>query len=162
MTTAFRASPDLDNLEPSADSETRKLSMEEYVVNFSKSDVKFKGGGYLRIWGDYKSRRLEEYHLVSNVELLDQSTIQISFQSGNRLRIWKPETIFDAPTFMKVLKAERIKWEWYDNKNNKRYYYEYWVEGNGIRTKTDYDWKSYKIDTMLGDPAIFMYNADAL
>jgi hypothetical protein len=156
MSSALQASRDLDNLEPSRNSETRKLTPNQYIKHFQKSELKFVGGP-LQIWGDFKSRKLEDNHTIKDIRLLDKRTMKISFQSGNNLTIWNPEIIFDAPTFMKVLKAERIRWEWNEPKSKKKFYYEYQIEGENIRTKTDFDWKSYDIDTLLGAPAIFMY-----
>jgi hypothetical protein len=157
LSTAINASPDLDNIDPSGDSDTRKLSPQEYVDSFSKSDQKFKGGS-LKIWGDFRSRSLEEHHLISNLSYLDSEAIQIDFHSGNKLTIWEPDVVFEASRFMKILSASRVRWEWNDSKKDRRFYYDYRVEGRDIKTSTDFDWKSYDIDTLLGEPAIVMIN----
>lgn len=157
LSTALNATPDLDNINPGEDSTTRKLLPQEFTAVFSKRENRFRGGT-LRIWGDFKSRCLEQEHFISKLKYSEPKTLQIYFHSGCKLTIWEPDVVFEASSFMKIVSASRVKWEWIDSQKSKNFYFDYRHEGRSIKTSTDFNWKSYKIDTMIGEPAILMVN----
>jgi hypothetical protein len=154
--TTVRASPELDNLEPTENSDFRKLTIAEYLDKFKNGDRLFNGG-LIRIWGDFKSRKLDKFNEIQTVKKIDLEKFQINFVGGNQLTIWNPEIILESLSYLKILKAERIRWEWHDQ-NGTENYYDYSIIDNKIKTVTNTDWISYKIDTLLGVPAIEMIN----
>jgi len=155
--TAVNASPDLDNLEPASDSDFRKLNAQEYFEKFSSGDKLFSGG-YIRIWGDFRSRQLDIHNEISRVKLDMSDVLVIEFTNSNKLTIVNPKTIFESTSYLKILEASEIIWEWIDKNSDQRFYFNYLVNKRSIKTKTNSDWKSYKIDTILGQPAIFIFN----
>lgn len=157
FSTALNASPDLDNLEPTADSDFRKLDTQEYFEKFTTGN-RLCSGGYIRIWGDFRSRQLDIYNEISQVKLDMSDVLTIEFTNNNKVTIVNPKAIYESTTYLKILEASEIIWEWVDNETNKKLYFNYRVEKRSIRTKTNSDWKSYKIDTLLGEPAIFIFN----
>ena len=155
--TAVKATPDLDNLEPTSDSDFRKLNANDYFENSSKGDRLFSGG-FIRIWGDFRSRQLNIHNEISQVKLDMSDVLVIEFTNNNKVTIVNPKTIFESASYLKILEATEIIWEWIDTDSNQRFYFNYLVNKRSIKTKTNSDWKSYKIDTILGQPAIFIFN----
>jgi len=154
--TAVNASPDLDNLEPASDSDFRKLNAQEYFEKFASGDKLFSGG-YMKIWGDFRSRQLDIFNEISLVKLNMSDVLMIEFTNGNKVTIVNPKTIFESTTYLKILEAKEIIWEWIDKNSNQRFYFNYLVNKRSIKTKTNSDWRSNKIDTILRQPAIFIY-----
>jgi len=155
--TAVRASPELDNLEPTENSDFRKLTISQYIDKFIKGDRLLKGG-QIRIWGDFKSRQLDIFNELESAKQIDVDKLQINFSGERQLTIWNPGTIHESLTYLKILKADRIKWEWQDENGTKNYY-DYWIKGNKIKTETNTDWDIYNIDTSTGAlPLEIIYN----
>jgi hypothetical protein len=155
--TAINASPDLDNLEPTSDSYFRKLNTQEYFEKLTNGDKLFSGG-YIRIWGDFRSRQLDIFNEINRVRLDMSDVLVIEFTNDNKVTIVNPNTIFESTSYLKILEATEIIWEWIDKDSKERFYFNYLVNKRSIKTKTNSDWKSYKIDTILGQPAIFIFN----
>ena len=149
------ASPDLDNLAPTSNSNYRKLTAREYFDLHQKGELLFKGGS-LRIWGDFRERQLETAHLIDRVQLDEPNTLQLLFSSGNRLTIHKPETILESPTYLKILSANSIKWEWFDEQQKRTCYFSYHLQNSRISTYTNSSWESHDMDILLGEPAVVM------
>ncbi len=153
----IHASPELNNLDPHPDSKTKKLSIDEFMNKYKNSDNHFLGGR-IKIWGDFKSRELDSFNKIEKIEYLDTQRIIITFDSGNKLTVWNPKIIFQAPTFLKILNSNRIKWEWVDTKTGKKHFFDYRLINDKIVTETNSDWKSYEIDTLLSHPALLLVN----
>jgi hypothetical protein len=155
--TAVNASPDLDNLEPASNSDFRRLNAQEYFENFARGDKLFSGG-YMKIWGDFRSRQLDIFNEISCVKLNMPDVLVIEFRNDNKVTIVNPKTIFESTSYLKILQATEIVWEWIDKDSNKRFNFNYLVNKRFIKTRTNSDWKSNKIDMTLGQPAIFIFN----
>lgn len=153
---AVHASPDMDNLEPSGDSDVRRVKVKEYVDLVNNRGSIFKGG-CIRIWGDWKDRNLEQIHTIEQARYLDSENIlQITFKDKSQVSIWTPQIITESPTYLKILKADKIKWEWPTDNHAVKSYYVYHRENKIIRTETNTDWKADKMDILLGEPALLL------
>ena len=159
--TAVHASPDLDNLEPTKDSETKKINPDEIVEQLKNQDNLFKGGT-LRIYGDWFGKPHDNYHTLKSAEFnIQQNRLTLFFNEGEKLEVYNPRNILEASTFLKVIDADRIKLTWYyygkaQDKEN-QYYLDYKVNNNKILTETDVDWYKPVFDVSLGKPALMIY-----
>jgi len=159
--TAIHASPDLDNLKPTKDSETKRRSPEEYVELIANKDNLFKGGTF-RIFGDWFGKPYDNYHEIESAEFDKQlKLLTLNFNEGEKLEIYNPRHILEASTFLKVIKADRIKLTWFyygkpQTKEN-QYFLDYTLNDNTITTNTDVDWYKPIFDVSLGDPTLMVY-----
>ncbi|AHM59279.1 hypothetical protein D770_05060 [Flammeovirgaceae bacterium 311] len=153
---AVHTSPDMDNLEPSGNSEVRRVNIREYVGFVNNGEDLFKGG-YLRIWGDWKGRDLEQIHSIKEARYVNSENLfQIIFQDESQVSVWNPQIITESPTYLKILKAGKVRWEWKSSNHSDKSYYDYFRENKRIRTETNTDWKDDPIDVLLGEPALLI------
>lgn len=153
---ALKASPDMDNLDPSDDSMVRKVSVKEFVDFVNEGNNFFKGRN-IRIWGDWNGRKLENIHQLKRAKYKDgERLLEIAFRDKSQVYIWNPQRIIETDTYLKILKADKVRWEWKSINQKSVFYYDYRVENGKIKTGTNSDWKGDEMDTLLGEPAIFM------
>ena len=153
---AVQASPDMDNLEPLADGEVRQLSVTEYVALLNSGQSFFKGG-FIRLWGDWKGRRLEDVHEIRKVNYYaSEKLLRICFDHEAQLSLWNPQIITESPDYLKILKADRLRWEWKSGQHLYECYYDYSMEKNKIVIDTNTDWKGDGMDVLMGAPALMM------
>lgn len=159
--TFIHASPDLDNLEPTKDSATKRKSPEELVnqINLKENTCK---GGTIRIFGDWLGRPYDNYHELNTAQF-DQTLnlLTLHFTKGEQLEIYNPEHIFEASTFLKIVKADSIKLTFFDpNKTQTKenqYLRDYRLNDKKITTKASPNWYKPTFDVSLGEPALMIY-----
>ena len=159
--TAVHDSPDLDNLEPTKDSETKRRSPIEFVQLLENKDNLFKGGSF-RIFGDWFGKPYDNYHEIESAEFNDQlRRLTLNFKEGERLEIYNPKHIFEASTFLKIVQADRIKLTWFSYGKTKttenQNFLDYKLTGKKFTTETNVDWYKPIFDVSLGDPALMIY-----
>lgn len=159
--TTVHASPDLDNLEPTKDSETKRRSPEEFVRLLENKDNLFIGGSF-RIFGDWFGKPYDNYHEIENAELNNQlNRLTLNFKEGEKLEIYNPRYVFEASTFLKIVKADRIKLTWFYYGKTKttenQYFLDYTLTDKKIATETNVDWYKPIFDISLGDPALMIF-----
>ncbi|NHN24853.1 hypothetical protein FIA58_004105 [Flavobacterium jejuense] len=159
--TSVHASPDLDNLEPTNDSETKRRNPEEIVERIKNNDHLFKGGTF-RIYGDWFGKPYDNYHELKYAEFDKQlNRLTLVFKENERLEIYNPRHIFEASTFLKVVNADRITLTWFylgkTHVKENQYYLDYKRNNNKIVTQTDVDWYKPTFDVSLGEPALIIY-----
>lgn len=157
----IHASPDLDNLEPGPNSETKRRYPNEIVDLIDENANLFKGGS-LRIYGDWFGKPYDNHHKISKAQFDKISKIlTIEFNEKETLEIHNPRHIFEATTFLKVIGADRIKWSWYNYDKYKikenLYYLDYKKSSKNIQTDTNVDWYKPAFNVSLGDPALMIY-----
>jgi len=155
--TAIHATPTLDNLPLTDQTDIKQLSAQEFAEKFSNNKNIFTEG-IIRIWGDWEGRDLESINELSRVEYeMSEDILKIVFLNNNRLTIWGPDKVFESESYLKINEAEKIKWEWLSNIEKNSYnYFLYEIEGKKVRIKTNTNWNRNKYDTILGQPALFM------
>lgn len=106
---AVYASPELDNLEPEKDSHTKRRNPNELVQLLAKKESLIKGVTF-RIFGDWFGEPFNSYHEIISAQFDENFKIlTLNFRERTKLEIYNPEHIFESPTFLKIIKAERIK-----------------------------------------------------
>lgn len=99
--TAAHASSDLDNLELTSDSETKRRKPEELVELLAKEKKLFKGGSF-RIYGDWFGKPYDNYHKIESGQFDIQSNLMtLTFNEGVKLEIYNPKHIFESTSFFK-------------------------------------------------------------
>lgn len=153
--TAIHASPELDHLEPTKESETKRRNSEEIVERLKNNENLFNGGA-IRIYGDWIGKPYENFHNLKTAEFNNElNLLTLFFEENEKLEIYNPRNIFEAITFFKVIDADRIKFTWYNGKN--QYFYDYKPSNNKILTETNADEDKPLFDVSLGEPALMIY-----
>ncbi len=148
------SSSDMDQLIPVHGSGVRVLTIQEFVENFSKND-QLINSGKLKIWGDWNKRNLDIENKILEVSYLkEENCLQIIFENGNQFTIWNPRIIHEASTYLKIIKATKIKWEWDDQSQFQVYKF----KPDGIFTFTNSKWKIHEFDTSVSKAAFVLLN----
>jgi len=155
--TAIHATPTLDNLPLTDQTDVKQLSAQEFAERFSNKENIFTGG-IIRIWGDWEGRDLESINELSRVEHeMNEGILKIVFLNNNKLTIWHPDYVFESESYLKINEAEKIKWEWLSNIDKNSYnYFIYELDSKEVKIRTNTKLNSNKYDTILGQPALFM------
>lgn len=159
--TTIHASPELDNLEPSKNSETKRRSLEEFVELIKNKQNLCKGGTF-RIFNDWFGKPYDNFHKIESAEFNKESKcLTLNFNEGEQLEIYNPIDIFEASTFLKVVKADRIKltWFYYGKAQTKKnqYFLNYRLKDEKIMTDTDVDWYKPIFNVSIGNPALVIF-----
>lgn len=158
---AVHATPDLDNLKPTKDSETKLRNPEEFVKFVENRENLFKGGTF-RIYGDWFGRPYDNYHKLKSAHFDSQlKRLTLDFNEGEKLEVYNPKHIFEASTFLKVVDADRIKLTWFffgeKQEKENQYFIDYKLNDKKITTETDVDWYKPNFDVSLVEPALMIY-----
>lgn len=159
--TAVHASPDLDNLEPTEGSKTKRRSPEEIVRLLKTNDHLFQGGSF-RIFGDWFGQPHENNHEIFSADYDEQlNKLTLNFKEGEKLEIYNPKHIFEASTFLKILQADRVKLTWIEYSKTQttenQHFIDYNLTAKKITTETNVDLYKPIHDVSLGDPALVIY-----
>jgi len=156
------ASPDLDNLEPTKESKTKKRTAKELAELNHKNQNIFQGGT-LKIFGDWHGEPYQNPIKILSMDYDEEKKqLVIQFSQNARILIDEPDHILESPSVLKILTAKKVKLEFqHKNKNStveRGYFKTYIVEKNKIETKTNIDWAKQKIDAAIGQDALIIFN----
>ncbi len=159
--TAARASPDLDNLVLTEDSETKKRNPEELEELLKSKNNLFKGGT-IRIYGDWFGKPHDNYHSIESADFdRELNRLTLKFKEGERLEIHNPNQIFESLTFLKILTADRVRLTWFyygkTQEKENQYFIDYKHNDKKIETETNVDWYKPQFDVSLGQPALMIF-----
>jgi hypothetical protein len=159
--TAVYASPDLDDLEPVETWETKRRSPEEFVRLLENQNNLFTGGSF-RIFGDWFGKPYKNYHEIESAHFERQlKKLTLTFKEGEKLEIYNPKHIFEASTFFKIIRADRIKLTWFHyhktQKKENQYFLDYSLKDKKMITETNVDWYKPRFDISLGDQALMIF-----
>ncbi|MCB0471917.1 MAG: hypothetical protein KDC69_06940 [Flavobacteriaceae bacterium] len=150
------SSHSLDNLDPLRGSDTKKYTLNEFMESYALGKILFPGG-HIRIWGDQKSRGLESLNEIEAIKKEIDDSLEITFKNSNRLTIWNVKNMIVSQTTLIIHNARKVKWEWSDDANKVNYFIYRNYEGS-VTTETNTKWKVKKMDILIGQPAVFIYN----
>lgn len=158
---AIRASPDMDNLVPGPNSQTRLLTAHEFADKVKNELHHFRGGA-MRIYGDWFGRPYTNMHRLIGTDYDPElNVLTMTFSEGETLSIRDPKHIFDSSTMMKILHADSIRLDFLHssdrNEAKKEYYLTYTRTKSKVQTETNVDWYSPHFDTSAGDPALVIF-----
>jgi len=159
--TTVHASPELDNLKLDSNSDTKERQPEELVSLIENDENLFKGGT-IRIFGDWFGKPYDNYHKIDNAEYdNDKKVLILNFGDKERLEIYNPCHIFEVSTFLKIVKADRVRLNWYyfgkEKKKENLYFIDYLIKNKKIETKTNVDWYEPNFDVSINDSALIIY-----
>lgn len=149
------SSPDLDNLQATPSDSYQIMETEKLVKLFEKGPTDFHGGN-VKIWGDWQGRDLEEINEISEMKYEgERSILHICFKNGNRLLITKPELIIAGKTYLKIVKAEKIEWQWKQILDDFNYSI-YRRNGKKLDMDSNVEWPLLKTYLSIGEPALML------
>ena len=159
--TVVNASPDLDNLEPTKDSKTKKRTPKELAELNKKRQTIFKGGT-IKIFGDWFGEPYENFMKIVKINYDDsKKQMIIQFEKQTRIIIDEPDHILESPTVLKILSAKKIQLEFQHEKKNSKekgnFFKTYTIINNKLKTDTNIDWTNSKIDASIGQDAIIIF-----
>jgi len=158
--TVVYTSPDLDNIEPTSDSQTKKRTPKELAELNHKNQHLCKGGT-LRIFGDWHSEPNQNPLKLTSIDYDElKKQMVIDFSPDATIVIDEPGPVLESPSMLKILSAKRIKLEFrHNNSTSKKSYYKtYVVTKNKIKTETNIDWTKQKSDATIGQDALILFN----
>jgi len=99
---------------------------------------------------------LDEINEIKEINHEKASTIlSIEFKNGNKLIITKPDIIIGGKTYLKIVKADKIEWQW-DTVLEDYKYSIYRREGKKIKKDSNAKWFSLKTFISIGEPALMI------
>lgn len=150
------ASRDLDKLEPDADSKTKRREVSDLISLYNKGENLFQGGK-VRIYGDWFS---ESSHSEFEIQKLSydesEGKLTIAFKEGEKIEVYNPGNIFESPSFLKILDAEKVRITWLPKEKEKSNYLEFKKNSKEISTISNIDIKQSSFNLSLGEPALLI------
>ncbi len=154
--TSVVASPDLDNLEPTADSDHKKYDISQFISAFQKKENLFPKGTRLRVWGNYTFPGFNSYHEIESVKSPDTKLLEISFSKGTSLKIWNPQYILEGKSYFKIVDCAKIEWTYSEASGNKPVSAVFELENNHIKVATQPNIPVSKDSFQPGEPAVVL------
>lgn len=156
------ATPDLDNLAPTNDNNTKKRTAKELAELHHKNQSLFKGGT-LKIFGDWHGEPFQNSLQILSIGFnVSKKQMEIQFSHDTKIVIDEPDHILESPSVLKILTAKKIKLEFLYIKNNSTvessYFKSYTPVKRKVLTKTNIDWAIQKMDASPGQDAIIIFN----
>lgn len=149
------SSPDLDNLKAIPSDSYQSMKIEKLVESFKQEPADFNGGN-VKIWGDWQGRDLEKINEINAIEYEEEGNIlTISFKNGNKLLITNPDLIIAGKTYLKIIKAEKIEWQWETILADFKFT-TYTPNEKKIETKSNTKWSSLRTFLSIGEPALMI------
>lgn len=154
---ALIATKKLDFIVPEKNADATLSTAEEFVQLFSNGQIK-SAKGFIKIWGDWKRRTLEEENEIKDIFFEASSQkLTIGFSKFNAsLTIIGPSKILASKTSIRIQKAKEIRWEWKTGRVKSPYFFHYKKEGRKIKTSTNCRWDNWNTFTSTGEPALLL------
>ncbi|MDH5379311.1 MAG: hypothetical protein OEW75_00565 [Cyclobacteriaceae bacterium] len=153
---ATQSSPELDNLEPSHHENTKRRNPDELVSLINKNEHLFMGGS-IKIFGDWLGMPYRGKLRFESAQYdQERSILEISFKEGEILQIVKPRSIFEASSYFKITKADKVTLIL--NPGGIKSIYRYECIGKTISTELSINTNSHTFDVSSSDSAVMMYN----
>jgi len=100
--------------------------------------------GSLVVFGDVFGDRIDNIHRVVSATASEDGSTTISFDQGEMLTVWEPSGIDVSSVRFRIVRASRIRWEWFyysrARTQENRYVIEYQVEGDRVTVSDNADW----------------------
>jgi len=113
--------------------------------------------GSLCIWGDWFGKPYDNGHRVVRAQA-EGHEVTITFNDGETLQVWHPRGIELGPGGLRILSAQRVRWEWFlyggPHFTQYRYFLDYTFDAGRVIGSSDLDWyvPEFKTDPTL--PAV--------
>ena len=109
--TTINASPDLDNINPTEGSNTKRRTAEELTHAFQQGKQLFNGGT-IRVFGNWHGRRYNNYREIRNINYdTSKKIMTISFSENTKLTLNEPQHILESPSVLKIISAKKVQLE---------------------------------------------------
>jgi|GEM_PF-1716505 len=152
------ASPDADHPEPSEGSNFQRCLPED-VDRFINMERSWTQNAMVSVYGDYYQRPFKKAHKIAFFSHEAESNIlTIRFEGGQTLVVTNPQEMFEANTYLKILKADEVKYEWDHARDGKTISsgYTFTPSGRRILTETFPENMHPRFEIGLNMPAIML------
>lgn len=152
-------SPELDHLEPTDNCDFKRRSPQEFVALVKEGKQLFREGSF-RIFGAWFGRPYKKKHLIKSAEFNQvERILTLYFSENEKLIITNPRNIFEATTYFKILKADKIKLEWFSfgkqQIEENMFFNSYYIVDNEIKAVSNF--KKSTFDLSKTAPALMIY-----
>jgi len=154
--TRIQATPSLDNLQPTSDSNIKLRNPADLVHLIATNEHLCKIGS-IKIFGDWFGEPYEGKYKIVDAEFDgDSSVLTIYFEAGEMLTIWNPEHIHEADSYLKIIAADKVKLEWRDNNSHTPYFKTYEKKKRKVDVATNSPEPRWKTDVSLAQAALII------
>lgn len=151
---AVSASPDLNNPMPTENSD-HKLRRPEEIAFLINQNKNLCLGGSLQFFGDFYKIHGEHFHkLVKSEYSAYDKKLTFHFDEGELVEIYRPNTITEGTTYLKIKEASRILFQFKIDGNPS--FLDYRKSENEITLKGDNDELTKNTGASLSAPAFMM------
>lgn len=157
--TAVHASPDLDNINPAHDSNTKKRTAAQLATLFTTKNSLFKGGT-LNIFGDRFGELKHNYLDILAVNFdASENTMTIQMSQNTKVTISEPSSILESPSVLKITSAKeiRIDFQQAGSESQKNAYKIYSKQNNKIDIDSNIDCTSSRQKVSIGEDALIIF-----
>jgi hypothetical protein len=155
---AVHASPDLDHLELTAHSLTKKRSPET-LVELINSQRNLCPGGSMCLFGDWFGEpHKRKLPLQSAAFSAEHKLLTLHFAAGEVVEIQNPRGLFESDTFLKILKADRVRLSWPANNHPaETHVTAYHWSPKRIKVESTVKDARHTFHVSLGEPALMLF-----
>lgn len=152
--TRIQATYSLDNLHPTSDSNIQVRNPADLAHLIATNEHLCKSGT-LKIFGDWFGEPYEGKHRIVDAEFDGGSSVlTIFFEDGEILTIWNPEHIHEADSYLKIIAADKVKLEWWDNDSKSPHFKTYEKAKRKINVSTNSPEPRWKTDVSPAQAAL--------
>lgn len=158
FTAAATATPDADHPEPNEGSNFQRCTPED-LNQFIANQRNWTQKAMVSIYGDYYQRPFKKDHKIDKVSFDEEANVlTFQFKGGQQLTVSNPQDIFEANTYLKVLKADEVKYAWKNGQPSATTPASYSFTPSGRRILTEADPKNMnpRFEIGLNMPAIMI------
>ena len=114
--------------------------------------------GSLVVFGDIFGGRIDNIHWVVGAVANDDGTATVRFNMGESLTVWDPSGIEVSPTDFRIMRAGRVRWEWFyygrPQTPENRFFIEHEVSGTTVVARDNVDRAPTSYQPSLLRPAV--------
>jgi hypothetical protein len=138
-------------INPASSSEIQTRTPQALVDNFNnQSSLLTKG--IINIWGDWNKRGLDQENIISEIRYdASNQKLALVFKNGNKLTVWNPNNIHETTTYLKIIHAKKVLWEW-----NSQFAMTYQKDSATISRHTNSKWQLDPLDVDFTKPALMI------
>lgn len=159
--TLVSATPDLDNLEPTKGSRTKKRTAQELAI-LNKKDQHLLKGGAIKIFGDWFNKPYENAMKITKLDYDDvKKQMIIRLNKTIRIIVDTPDHILESPTVLKIISAKKVHLEFQGKRKGSNeaitFFKTYTLVNNIVITDTNIEKAKYEIDAFSGHDALILF-----
>lgn len=115
--------------------------------------------GSLAVYGDIFGGRIDNIHVVTSASVSgSQDRLVLYFHEGESLEVWNPEDAIVSAQEFRIVRASRVRWEWFyygrPKTADNRYFIEHVRNGASVVATTNANWAPRSFKPTVRRPAV--------